>query len=64
MNKARCWLSIHDSLIELFSLVLMASGWEADIDQIRLFWKGEDHFYCKFQVEEDVAHQPMLVSEN
>ena len=28
------------------------------------FFKGVGHFKRKFQVEGDIAHQPLLVSEN
>ena len=28
------------------------------------FFKGVGHFKCKFHLEGDIAHQPLLVSEN
>ena len=52
-------------MIELFSLSLTVQTFEVDISQSRRFFlKGVGHFKYKFQMEEGVAHQPLLVSEN
>jgi len=36
----------------------------ADIGRSRRFSKGVGHFRRKFRVEGDIAHQPLLASEN
>jgi len=50
------------AIIELISLALTVQTLQADIGQH--FAEGVGHFKLKFHVEGDIAHQPMLVSEN
>jgi len=41
----------------------MVETLKADIDQVGVFQRGVGHFMRKFQGEWDIAHQPLLVSE-
>jgi len=50
------------AVIEHFSLALTFETLLADIGRSRRFSKGVGHFKCKFQVEGDIAHQPVFVS--
>ena len=51
-------------VIERFSLSRMFETLWAEISQSRRFSKGVGHFERRFQTEEGIAHQPLLVSEN
>jgi len=47
-------------IIELFSLALTVETLQVEICRRERFLKGVAHFDCLFQVEGDVAHQPLL----
>ena len=47
-------------IIELFSLALTVETLQAEICQCERFLKEVGHFDRPFQVEGDVAHQPLL----
>ena len=47
-------------IIELFSLALTVETLQAEICRHERFLKGVGHFDRPFQVEEDIAHQPLL----
>jgi len=52
------------TIIEHFLLGLTVETLKEDIGRIRRFSKGVGHFKRKFQVEGDIAHRRLLVSEN
>jgi len=47
-------------IIELFSLAVTAETLQAEICRRERFLKGVSHFDRPFQVESDIAHQPLL----
>ena len=49
-------------IIELFSLGVTVEVLRVNMDWKSPFLKGLDHFGSKFQVEEDVPHQPFVHS--
>ena len=51
-------------MIELFSLSPTVETLCVEIGRSRRFSRGVGHFECRFQREEGIAHQPLLVSEN
>ena len=51
------------AIIEHFSHTPTVETLSADFGQIRRFSKGVGHFKRIFQVEGDIAHQPLLVPE-
>jgi len=52
------------AIIEQFLLALMVQMLYADIGWSWRFSEGVGQFTRKFQVEGDIAHQPLTVSEN
>ena len=51
-------------VIELFPLSPTVETLRTEIGRSRRFSKGVGHFERRFQREGDIAHQPLLVSEN